>query len=293
MKSMTGFGRASGRGAGFMLTVEVRSVNHRNLSLSVSLPDPASEMEPGIVKAVQERFSRGRIRIEARLESVGDDGSGLFLNTDTAWAYLAAADRLRNELGAVGDIPVSVFLGLPGVMERADASNIDREELRSIMASSVESALDQLEESRTREGRDLAGVFHSGLRSVMELATPVIDLQKASVKERFRRLRERVEELTSDIELDRDRLMQELAMMADRSDVSEEVQRLLSHIDHAIETISEQEKPVGRRLDFILQEMHRELNTMGAKVDDSRLAVDVVEMKSILASLKEQAANVE
>ncbi len=293
MKSMTGFGRASGRGAGFMLTIEVRSVNHRNLSLSVSLPDPVSEMEPGIVKAVQERLSRGRIRIEARLEAVGDHGSCLSLNTDAAWAYLAAADRLRNELGAEGDIPVSIFLGLPGVMERADTSNIDRDELRCIMASSVESALEQLEESRTREGRGLTVFFDRGLRSIMELAKPVIDLQKASVKERFQRLRERAEELTRDLELDRDRMMQELAMMADRSDVSEEVQRLLSHIDHALETISEPEKPVGRRLDFILQEMHRELNTMGAKVDDSRLAVDVVEMKSVLASLKEQAANVE
>jgi uncharacterized protein (TIGR00255 family) len=128
---------------------------------------------------------------------------------------------------------------------------------------------------------------------VLKLSAPVIARQKASAGERFQRLKARIAELVSDVELDKDRMLQELAMMAERSDVTEEVQRLQSHADHALETLSTEGKPVGRRLDFILQEMHRELNTMGAKVDDSDMAVDIVEMKSILAALKEQVANVE
>lgn len=293
MKSMTGFGRASGSGAGFDVTVEVKSVNHKNLSLSVSIPDMLSEMEPAVRDIVGKRFSRGRIRVEINMETAGEECGSVSLNTEAARAYLEAVERLKKEFGLQGEVPVSVFLGLPGVMEKDKVSSLNPDQLRESVMLTLGTALERFEQAREREGAELAAFLRQGLESVVVLSSPVMASQKASAGERFRRLKARVAELVSEVELDKDRMLQELALMAERSDVTEEVQRLRSHADHALETLSAEEGPVGRRLDFILQEMHRELNTMGAKVDDSDMAVDIVEMKSILAALKEQVANVE
>ncbi|MFO8183399.1 MAG: YicC/YloC family endoribonuclease [Candidatus Aegiribacteria sp.] len=293
MYSMTGFGRADGRGSAFTVSVEVRSENHRNLSMSLRLPDTLSEMDPVVRRSLRNMFSRGRIRVDCSLEAVGADGSGLSLNTDAGRAYLAAAEKLKKELGAGGDIPVADLLRLPGVMESADISGVDSSELSETFETVLDQALQKLQRTRAAEGLGLEKVFREGLESIRQLAIPVMEAQKASAGRRFRRLKERVAELASDITLDQDRMLQELALIADRSDATEELQRLLSHSDHAMETLELIEQPVGRKLEFILQEMHRELNTMGAKVDDAELSVDIVQMKSILASLKEQAANVE
>lgn len=293
MYSMTGFGRADGRGSTFTISVEVRSENHRNLSMSLRLPDMLSEMDPVVRSSLRTMFSRGRIRVDCSLEAVGADDSGLSLNIDAGRAYLAAGEKLKKELGARGEIPVADFLRLPGVMESADISTVDSTELSETFETVLHQALQKLERTRAAEGLGLEKVFREGLESIRQLAIPVIEAQKASAGRRFQRLKERVEELASDITLDQDRMLQELALIADRSDATEELQRLLSHTDHAMETLELMEQPVGRKLEFILQEMHRELNTMGAKVDDAELSVDIVQMKSILASLKEQAANVE
>lgn len=275
------------------MTVEIKSVNHRSLSLSVGLPDELSSLEPRVRQAVQEMFSRGRIRVDASLETSGIGGSGLVLDVDAASAYVAAAEKLRSEYGATGEIPLSVFLGLPGVMRKVEVSDAGQEELSSAFESALEQALLQLDTTRTREGGDLAAFLIDRLLAIGNKARPVTAAQKRTAGERFERMRERVSELASEAGMDTDRMALELALMADRGDVTEEVQRLLSHIDHALETISGGSGPVGRRLEFIMQEMHRELNTMGAKVDDAGLASEVVDMKSLLATLREQAANVE
>lgn len=293
MRSMTGFGRGTVAGEGYAITVEVKSVNHRSLSLSIGLPDELSSLEPRVRQAVQEMFSRGRIRVDVSLETSVTGGSGPVLDTDAVMAYIAAAERLKAGFGASGEIPVSVFLGLPGVMRKPEVSDAGQEELSSAFDGALEQALRQLDLTRAREGGDLAVFLGDGLRAIGGKTRPVMAAQRRSAGERFERMRERVAELVSDAGVDSDRMALELALMADRGDVTEEVQRLLSHIEHALETISEGSGPVGRRLEFIIQEMHRELNTMGAKVDDAGLAAEVVDMKSLLATLREQVANVE
>ncbi len=292
MRSMTGFGRASDRSGDHILTIEAKSVNHKNLSLSVSLPDNISAMEMLIREEVVRRFSRGRIRIQVRLELAGTDG-GMSLNSDAAWAYLAASEKLKAEHGLEGDLKVKDLLALPGVMERSDPMGMDEDQLAAVFETVLSRSLEQLMTARTREGNDLREYFRSGLESLSREVKPVLDGQKASVRQRFERLEKRVAELTADLTLDRDRMLQELAVMAERSDITEEIQRLISHIDYAMEIIEENDVPLGRRLEFTLQEMHREFNTIGAKVDDSDLSVKVIEMKNTLASLREQAANVE
>ena len=293
MQSMTGFGIGTVAGEGFVLTVEARSVNHKSLSISVNLPESISSMEPVVRTAVQERFSRGRIRVEARLDATGEGGSGLLLDIDAARAYLVAAERLRNELGSQGDIPVFDLLRLSGVMERADSSGLDSQKVREALGPALASALDQLRQSRSAEGRGLEEFFREGFHSISRASSEVAAVQRDSVEARFMRLRERVAELVGQLEVDQDRMLQELAIIAERSDITEELHRLSSHIENAVGTLSSGSAPVGRKLEFIIQEMHRELNTMGSKADDSRTCADIVDMKSTLATLKEQAANVE
>jgi uncharacterized protein (TIGR00255 family) len=293
MRSMTGFGRSSSKTGEHVLSVEAKSVNHKGLNISVSLPDALSRLEPDTRDRIKSRFHRGRIRIEARLERAEGGGRGLNLNSDAAWSYLAAAEKLKIEHGAQGDISVSEFLRLPGVMQFSGTDDIDEEEMSSVYSECLMKALDELMTAREREGADLMECFREGLDSIGELARPLLDAQRNSVAERFQRLRERVMTLVSDVSLDNDRMLQELALLTEKSDITEEIQRLMSHMEHALETIELTDIPSGRRLEFILQEMHRELNTMGSKVADSDLAVDVIEMKNTLASLREQAANVE
>ncbi len=292
MRSMTGFGRAVGGGAGFDLAVEAKSVNQRNLKISVNLPERLIMAEPVVREEIRGRFTRGHIRVDVRLELHGSPGGRPVLDTAVANAYLEAAEKLKSEMGLSGEVSVQALLGLPGMMYRDDPE-VDGEELMSVFRDVMARALTLLDDSRAREGGDLAVLVVNMLETIRNFAAPVVAVQRASVERRFERMKERVAELVSNVELDDDRLLQELAVMVDRSDITEEAQRLISHVEHAIGISSGSGGAVGRKLEFILQEMHRELNTMGAKVDDSGLAAEIVEMKSLLASVREQVANVE
>lgn len=293
MESMTGFGRTETGGEGFTLTVETKSVNHKSLSISLKLPEVFSSMEPEVRKVIKEMFDRGRIRLDAAVEMGGFGGSSVSINIESAKQYIATAELLIKDNEHIKGMSAGELFSLPGVVEIAEPSMLDRDELTDAFRSSMIEALNELRESRRREGAELAPLFREGFESIRELAVPVLALQKESVQERHGRLKERIFELLGDVSLDENRLMQELALMADRSDVTEEVQRLKCHLDHVLEILDSADRSIGRKLEFLIQEMHRELNTMGAKVDDPEQSLRVIEMKNILSSLKEQAANIE
>ena len=293
MESMTGFGRAETAGNDFTVTVEAKSLNHRSLSVSLKLPEVISTMEPGVRKTIGGMFDRGRIRLDAAVELSGDGGSRVSVSMETARLFVDAAELLSRDYECVCRISAGELLNLPGVVEQIEPSMLDREELMGAFEASMSLALTELRENRRREGAELAPLFLEGFSNIREMTAPVLEQQKETVAERYLKLRERIADLTNDIKLDEDRMMQELALLADRSDVTEEVQRLLCHLDYAIGIVDSDEGPVGRKLEFLIQEMHRELNTMGAKVDDPEQSLKVIEMKNILSSLKEQAANIE
>ena len=293
MESMTGFGRSETTGSDFTVTVEAKSLNHRSLSVSLKLPDVISAMEPEVRKTIGGMFDRGRIRLDAAVELSGDSGSRVSVSMETARQFVAAAELLSRENECVCRISAGELLSLPGVVERVEPSMLDREELTKAFGASISLALAELRENRRREGAALAPLFRSGFSNIREMTAPVLAQQKKTVTERYERLRKRVSDLLDDAGLDEDRMMHELALLADRSDVTEEVQRLMCHLDYAIEIVDSDNGPVGRKLEFLIQEMHRELNTMGAKVDDPEQSLKVIEMKNILSSLKEQAANIE
>ena len=293
MESMTGFGRAETAGDGFTVTVEAKSLNHRSLSVSLKLPEVVSALEPEVRKTIGGMFDRGRIRLDASVELSVDGGSRISVNMETARLFIASAELLSRDNESISMISAGELLNLPGVVERIEPSMLDSEELTIAFEASISLALTELRENRRREGAALAPLFHAGFSNIREMTAPVLAQQKETVAERHERLRVRISDLLDDIKLDNDRLMQELALLADRSDVTEEVQRLLCHLDYAIELVDSDNGPAGRKLEFLIQEMHRELNTMGAKVDDPDQSLKVIEMKNILSSLKEQAANIE
>ncbi|MCK4506405.1 MAG: YicC family protein [Candidatus Aegiribacteria sp.] len=293
MESMTGFGSATVRRNGFSVTIEAKSVNHKALSPTIRLPDVLWNQEPVAWKATGKLFERGRIKINVRIDIEGEDAVLPSINIDAAEKYIKAAKNLSKDLDCKGEVSAGVLFGLPGVVLMTDPSGLDSEELSSAFLECMDKALKALKENRMREGNALAPVFRDGFRAIRSLADPILQEQKENVQERFLKLKERITILLDDVRLDENRLMQELAVLADRSDVSEEVQRLQCHLDHAGEILDSDESSPGRRLGFLIQEMHREINTMGSKVDNADLSLSIIEMKNILSSLKEQVLNIE
>lgn len=290
---MTGFGTHTLTSHGFTVTVEARSWNNKGLTTSISLPELLAGGEEEVSSAVKERFLRGSIRVTAALQTPSDSARSILVDMDVLRTYLEAARGLFGEAGVEDGISVGDLLALPGVSATAVAPGPDQGALSVAFSSCLGISLDSLRRSRLEEGEAMSAVFIEAFSTLRMLVEPVLYDMKKNVARRFERLRLRVAELLGDTELDQARMLQELALMADRVDVSEEVQRLLCHLDHAGRTIAGDSPDAGRTLGFILQEMHREVNTIGAKSDDPDLSEKVVRMKNILASIKEQAANVQ
>ncbi len=293
MESMTGIGSATVQRNGFKITTEAKSVNHKTLSPTIRLPDALWNQEPVAWKTINKLFERGRIKINVRIDIEGEDAALPSVNLDAVRKYIKAAKILSEDFDCTSEVSAGVLFGHPCVASMTDPSELDSGELYNAFRECIEKTLKILKESRLREGNALAPVFRDGFRDIRSLADPILQEQKENVQEKFLKLKKRISILLDDVRLDENRLMQELAIIADRSDVSEEAQRLQCHLDHAGEILNSDESSLGRRLGFLIQEMHREINTMGSKVDDADLSLKVIEMKNILSSLKEQVSNIE
>jgi len=293
MESMTGFGSHSVAARDFSVCVEARSWNHKALAVSFSLPEPLAGREEEIGAAVRERFLRGSIRVSATVRSDAEASRRVAVDLGAARTYLEAARELLGEPGLGDGISVGELLALPGVASAGGTPGPDPDALSAAFSECLGTSLDNLRRSRLQEGAALAPVFSDAFAALSALAAPVPGEVGRSVTRRYERLCARVSELLGDATADPGRMYVEMALLADRLDVSEEVHRLLCHVDHAERTIAGDAPDTGRTLGFILQEMQREVNTLGAKSDDPALSEKVVLMKNTLASLKEQAANVQ
>ncbi|MCK4671563.1 MAG: hypothetical protein KAT47_03400, partial [Candidatus Aegiribacteria sp.] len=204
----------------FSVTIEAKSVNHKALSPTIRLPDVLWNQEPVVWKATGKLFERGRIKINVRIDIDGEDAALPSVNLDAAEKYIKAAKTLSADLDCTSEVSAGALFGLPGVVSMTDSSGLDSGELSSAFLECMEKALKALKESRLREGNALAPVFRDGFRDIRSLADPILQEQKGNVQERFLKLKERITILLDDVRLDENRLMQELAVLADRSDVS-------------------------------------------------------------------------
>jgi uncharacterized protein (TIGR00255 family) len=289
---MTGFGRASFEAAGATFAVEVRSVNQRNLDLTLRLPRTLGGLEPELRRAVGQRFARGKVELSVALAPGNAPRAELEVDRGLVQKYLALARELARESGVIDRVGVAELLAMPGVVRTVEAAARE-EEAAAPLLEAVARAADAALAMRSAEGAALARELGARLANVSalvaELGARAGEVQRA-VRERMRL---RAEQLRAETGLlDEARLYHEVALAAERLDVSEELARLASHVEQFVAALAAEE-PVGRRLDFLAQELAREANTLGAKAGDAPLAQRVVDLKTEIDRIREQAQNVE
>lgn len=288
MESMTGFGSATEVVGKFEITVLCRSVNNKGLTVSFKMPRQTAHLEQALNKAIRELFTRGRIDVHISLEA-GEDAALPEPDLNLVRAYLRAAEKLSGEFFLTSSPDSFALVTLPGVMRQPEPAQ--GEGFEASLLSACDAAFASLRANRREEGNSLLVLFRESLQRIGEISVPVHKGQSERIERAFHNRRKRVEELLREPFSDENRLAQELALLSDRMDISEEFHRLTTQIESAIRILGDDQ--CGRKLGFILQEMHRELNTMGAKVDDSEALRQVIEMKDLLGGLREQVANVQ
>jgi uncharacterized protein (TIGR00255 family) len=290
---MTGFGRDVVEEGGARLEVEVRTVNHRGLKMSVRLPEPLASLQAEIEALVKARLERGTVHVDVVYESAG--GTHAYeIDRDAIRRYVADLDALRRELGIEERIAIERVALLPGAVVARPASATALEDLFRRVRAALGRALDALDVSRRREGAALADDLRrrrGAIAAALAAVKARVPLALAGHRERFReRMRQLLE--GAGVTLDPQDLAREAALFAERTDISEEVTRLESHLEELDRALAT-DGPVGRRLDFLAQEMLREANTMGSKSQDADLVREVLAIKLEVDKIKEQVANVE
>jgi uncharacterized protein (TIGR00255 family) len=290
MRSMTGFGCGEAELDGSKLTCELRALNHRFLDVRVRMPDELAAQAFFVEQLAREQLSRGRFDIGVRLDDSG--GGGVRFSLSKARSVYESLLKLRDELAPGTEVPVSALSALPQLL--VDSSRSGSPGVEQALRSAFRFALTRLDEMREREGQALSRELAERLTNLRALTLEAKTLSHGAAERQLARLRERVNRLLADATLspDQGRLETELALMADRSDVTEELVRLASHFDQ-FQALLADPTPVGRRLEFLLQEMSREANTLGSKSQDVKLSHLVVDIKSQLEKIREQVQNVE
>ncbi len=287
IRSMTGYARHEEEFAGELLTWEARSVNHRFLELSFRLPEALRGEEAALKARVQQRLGRGKVDLNLRMVRAADTAPALELNAPLVLRLHALANQIGKLTGQQQGVSVRELLRWPGVVE-------ERSDPPAGLAAAAQAGLDRLltalVDAREREGKRLASVLTSRCDAIDTLTAGIAARMPALRTGQLERLRERVARLG--VDADEGRLEQELALLASRIDVAEELDRLQAHVAE-IRDILAREEPVGRRLDFLIQELNREANTLGSKSADTEVTRAAVELKVLIEQMREQVQNVE
>ncbi|WP_068616761.1 YicC/YloC family endoribonuclease [Paenibacillus tuaregi] len=292
--SMTGFGQSARHFGGYYVQFEIKSVNHRYAEIVLRMPREWTCYEDDLKRIVQRHVKRGRIDVNISKEKAEDSAKSFVVNTSAARAYLDAARQLGESLGIDDSLTAHQLLSMPDVLISEDTlpgSAHPDEEWEEVLKSGLEEALAGLVKMREKEGRHLSKDLEERLSKLEELHAELTRLAPTVVGDYRNRLRQRLSELL-DGTMDEQRFGMEVAIFADRSNVDEELTRLGSHFEQCRELLRAHE-PVGRKLDFLIQEMNREVNTIGSKANHLALVNRVVEMKAELEKIREQAANME
>lgn len=289
---MTGFGRGAVTESNFSVTVELKTVNNRFLDISLRLSNEMQSIEAEIKRLISSRLSRGRVDVNIQYER--SEEINYELNRPMIVGYLAAMKKMQDEFGLAGEPDINVIAKLPNVMisKKDDLT----EAFAFGVASAVATALEDLEKMRFSEGEMLKKELESRLDAI-EQHLPAIETEAGSLSDEYReRLTRRISDLLakseSQIELDQGRLAQEIAYLADRADISEEIARLKTHIEH-FRAIMNEDKEVGKRLDFLTQELNREANTITSKTNNMVVKENALAVKSEIEKIREQVQNVE
>ena len=291
IRSMTGYGKKDVASDNAGVTVEIRSVNHRFLEVAVRVPRSLAQLEDPIRKAVQQRCLRGRVDVSVSVHAAGGSLKTVQIDQALAKQYHGALKKLQKSFGLKGTIDISLLAGFRDIVSITDEP-VDTEHLGKTVLRALGVALTDLEKMRKREGDALAKDLISHLDAIRTAKSTVAERAPELAANAFGRMKGRIEALLQAEIPDPARLQQELALYADRSDISEKLVRLESHMLQFDQTLRSKES-VGKTLEFLLQEMGREVNTIGSKANDADIAALVVRMKAELEKLREQVQNVE
>jgi uncharacterized protein (TIGR00255 family) len=296
LKSMTGFAQARREESGRVIRVTLRSVNHRFLDIHVKAPEGFESLENGIRQIVRAHLRRGHVDVILHYDASGP--AAVVVNREIAAAYLAAAQSLRKEFGLANEPDLANILRLPGVVSPPESlATGEDDQLATMVQSCLNDALTKLDEMRHSEGRILTAELSNRLRNIRELASRIEPLAERTRPAYNRRIEARLKELIAAVPVDPARIAQEAAIAAERSDTAEEIARLRSHVQQ-FESLLASGGEIGKKLDFLLQEMQREANTLLSKtpgtesegLEITRLALKV---KSEIEKLREQVQNLE
>jgi len=288
---MTGFGSGRAIVGTEEVAVELRSVNGKFCDVKPRLPRELQALEAAAVRQVKERIARGAVDLFVHRSAA--DGGDLIPKVDEALAdrYVEAFRALRDRLGLAGEVTLADVIGAEGVLS-VEHRSPDLEAAEQALRAALDEALDRLVAMREREGRALRDDLAARLETIRGHVARVAEEAPAAVRQHQERIAQRVEELTGGIPLDPQRLAQEVALLAERSDVAEEITRMESHTAQFARLL-EADEPAGRRMDFLVQEMLREVNTIGSKSQWAPIAALVVELKAEIERIREQVQNVE
>ncbi|TDT61647.1 YicC/YloC family endoribonuclease [Fonticella tunisiensis] len=291
IKSMTGYGRGSTEEDGKAFNVEIKAVNNRYLDINIRLPKQIYALEDNIRKYIASRISRGKIDVYINQEKFSDDDISINVDEQLAKAYYDAFIMLRDRFNLKDDIAVSLLAKSPEVIT-VENKEEDLEKTWEILSRALDEALDMFIDMRSREGLKLSRDIQERCAFIHRLVLDIEERSPRVVEEYREKISQRVSEFLKDIELDQSRLLNEIAFFADKCNITEEIVRLKSHIDQFVNSLLSSE-PVGRKLDFLIQEMNRETNTIGSKSNDLYITKLVVEIKSELEKIREQVQNIE
>lgn len=291
IKSMTGYGRVETICDGRNIVVEAKSVNHRFLEIALRTPAALYPLEMEYKKKIGEKFKRGRIDVSIRLEGESTEPSRVNLNLEIARGYVDVLTRLKNEFDLRESVSLQNLISFRDIFTPPAETQLEADFL-SRVEQTLQEALSMLVHMRQDEGIALFSDMQSRLQAIRETMEAIRLRAPQVVLDYQKRLFERIKELTAGIEPDMTRLAQEVALMADRCDITEETVRMGSHIGQ-FEALLSSDEAEGRKIDFLLQEMNREINTIGSKSNDVEIARQVIEVKSELGKLREQAQNIE
>jgi uncharacterized protein (TIGR00255 family) len=291
MKSMTGYGRGEAQGANYGMVAEMRSVNHRYLEVSLRLPRQLYVLEEALKKQVQAALNRGKVDVFLTLSRSGGKKIELTVDQELASAYHKSLLQISEITGLPLSARAEDAAAFPGVLNQ-EAAEDDAEEIAALAGAALAAALEQLLQMREREGQSLASDICARVGQIEDITAAIGASVPQLLAEQQQKLRKRLDELLEDIKVDEARLANEVAFLVDRTDINEELTRLSSHCRQFRESLSWPDA-VGRRLDFLTQEMNREVNTIGSKSNALVISNQVIEMKSALEKIREQVQNIE
>ena len=291
IKSMTGFGRAVAETDGYVITVEMKSVNHRYFEFSSRIPRQYGFLDDKLKSYINSRVSRGKVECYVSIDALNTEAAQVVVNNTLASAYVSALKELSKNYDLKEDFGASTVARFQDVLVVKKADE-DEEKIWSYVKSVTDTALDKFIAMRTVEGEKMKNDISSRADYILSCVEYIEKRSPETVKEYNDKLVERVHDLIGDVSLDEGRVIQEVAIYADKVAVAEETVRLRSHLDQ-LKAFINADEPVGRKMDFLVQEINRETNTIGSKANDVDIARKVVDIKAEVEKIREQIQNIE